>query len=153
MLELEQRVVLALQVCLVVLLLLVFLHFDFVGLLVDDAASRLAFAFASRDFDEWPLLRGHILGNGRPCIDDSDSKHIVNLHSEAPDIFGLCIRQYASTTVSYPRNVALLGTVRRRVDIWRHAAIAISVAVDVAVPAVGPTLVDYFRPWVLVHFV
>jgi len=150
-LGLEQRVGLAVQVCLLVLLLLVFLHFDFAELLVDDAASRLAFAFVSRGYDEWLLLRDHILGNGRPYIDDSDSKHIVNLHSEEPGIFGLCIQLCVSIIVSYPHNVVLLGTVRHRVDTWQHASRAISAAVDVAVPAVGPILVDCFRPRVLVH--
>jgi phosphopantetheine adenylyltransferase len=52
MLELEQRVGLAAQVCFPVLQLQAFHYFDFAGLLVDDAASTLAFAFASRDFDE-----------------------------------------------------------------------------------------------------
>jgi hypothetical protein len=111
-LELEQRVGLAGQICLLVLL---FFHFD--GPLVDDAASRLAFAFASRGFDEWLLVRDRILGNGRPYIDDSDSEHIANLHNAEPDIFGLCIQQYVSTIVSCPHNAVLRGTVHRRVDI------------------------------------
>lgn len=72
MLELEQHVGLAVQVCLPVLQLLAFLHFDFAGLLVDDAASTLAFAFASRGFDEWLLSLDHKPGNGHPYIDDSD---------------------------------------------------------------------------------
>ena len=150
MLELEQRVGLSGQICLLVLLLLLFFHFD--GLLVDDAASRLAFAFAFRGFDEWLLVRDRILGNGRPYIDDSDSEHIANLHNAEPDIFGLCIQQCVSTIVSYPHNAVLRGSVHRRVDIWRHASRAISVAVDAAVPAVGPKLVDYFHPRALVHF-
>ena len=46
--------------------------------LVDDAASVPAFAFAFRDFGEWPLEQGHTLGIARLCTDDSDSIHIEN---------------------------------------------------------------------------
>ena len=66
--ELEQRVGLA---------PLLFLP-RFAALLLDDAASGLAFAFAFHGFDEWLLLQGRIQDNGRPYIDDSDSEHIVN---------------------------------------------------------------------------
>jgi hypothetical protein len=120
-------------------------------MLVDDAVSMLAFAFVSRGFYEWPLAQDHIPGNERPYIDDSDLEHIENLHSEVPDIFDLCIQQYASTIASYPHNVVSLGTFHHRVDIWQHALTAISAAVDVVVPVVGPILVGCF-PRVPVHF-
>lgn len=120
-----------------------FLHFDFAGQLADDAASKLAFVFVSRGFDEWPLLRDRIRGILRPCNDDNGSKHTLNSHSEVQDIFGLYTQQYASTTVSYQHNVVLLDTVHHRVDISRHASIATIVAVDVAILAAGPILVDF----------
>ena len=72
MLEVGQRVAPAAQVGLLVHLRMVLLRFGFVGQLVGGAASRLAFASASRGFDEWLLVRDRTLGNGRPYIDDSD---------------------------------------------------------------------------------
>jgi len=87
------------------LLLPVLLHLCFVGLLVDVAVSRLAFAFASRDFDEWLLLQGHTLGIERPYTDGSDSGHTANSHNEVQDIFGLCIPQCVSTIASCPHSV------------------------------------------------
>ena len=98
-------------------LLPVLLHFGFVGLLVDVAVSKLAFAFASRDFDEWLLLPGHILGIGRPYTYGSDSVHTVNSHNEVQDIFGLYIPQYVSTNASCPHSVVSRDIVRRRADI------------------------------------
>jgi len=105
MLELEQRVGLVVRRCPLVLLQLVFPHFDFASLLVGDAVSRLAFVFASHGFDEWLLVQDHIPGNERLYIDDSDSEHIVNSHNEAQDIFGPYTLQCASIIVSCPHSV------------------------------------------------
>ncbi len=136
-----ERVGLAAQLGLLAPLVLVLLRIDSVASLLDDAPSVLAFVFVFRDFDEWLLARGHTLGNGRLYIDDSDSEHIGNLHSEEPDIFGPYTRQCASTNASYPRNVVLLGTFHHRVDTWQHALRATNVAVDASTPVVDPILV------------
>ena len=121
-------------------------------MLVDGVVSTLAFAFVSRDFDEWLLVQDHKPGSGHPYNDDSDLEHISSLHSEAQDIFGLCIQQYASTTVSCPHSVVSQGTFHRRVDTWLHASRATNVAVDAAELAVGPILGDCF-PRLPAHFV
>lgn len=121
-------------------------------MLADGVVSTLAFAFVSRDFDEWLLLQDHKPDSEHPYNDDSDLEHIASLHSEAQGIFGLCIRQYASTTVSCPHSVVSQGTFHRRVDTWQHVSRATNVAVDGAVPAVDLILGDCF-PSLPAHFV
>lgn len=104
MLELEQHVEREVRVY-IQMHRLVLLHSDFAGLLVGDAASKLAFVFASRGYDELLLLQAHKQGNERPCIDGSDLARIVNSHSEVPNIFGLYIRRCASKVASYQHSV------------------------------------------------
>jgi hypothetical protein len=103
--------------------------------LADVAVSVLAFAFASRDYDESLLAPDHKLGIAHLYIDDNDSKHTANSRNVAQGISDLCTQQYASIIASVLRNGVSQDNDRLHADTLQHASEARGAAAGDVEPA------------------
>jgi hypothetical protein len=115
---------------------------DSVVPLADVAVSVLAFAFASRDYDESLLAPDRKLGIAHLYIDDNDSTHTANSRNAAQGIFDLCTQQYASIIASFLRNEVSQDNGRLHADTLQHVSKARDAAAGDVEPAGDPKPVE-----------
>jgi hypothetical protein len=109
----------------------------------DVAASMLACAFVSRDYDGLPRVLGHKLDIARLYIDGSGLRRICYLHSVVPNTSDSCIRQCASIIASFRHSAVSLDIDCLRVDISQHVVAIADVVVDDVKLAVDLILVGH----------